>query len=78
MHSGRRRSRRAIVKNYVMVKPRDNPASASPAEKAERLSSLDAARGTFLLLLAGAGFGLKEILPGERWTWITSQWTHRE
>lgn len=63
----------------AMVKLRDNgPPPTAPPEKAERLSSLDAMRGTILLLLIGGGFGLKEILRDERWRWITRQFSATE
>ena len=61
-----------------MVKLRDNDKDAGKTEKVERLSSLDAVRGVFLLLIVTNGFGLKEMLNPERWGWITNQWTHRE
>lgn len=61
-----------------MVKLRDTNNDAGRTEKAERLSSLDAVRGVLLLLFIGGGFGLKEMLRGDRWRWITDQWSHRE
>lgn len=61
-----------------MVKLRDNNTEAGKSDKAERLASLDATRGVFLLLFISAGFGLKEMLPDPRWRWITDQWSHRE
>ena len=62
-----------------MVRLRDTKNDGN-ADKAERLSSLDAVRGVFLLLLISAGFGLRkpEMLNQERWGWLTDQWTHRE
>lgn len=61
-----------------MVRLRDTKSDGND-DKAERLSSLDAVRGVFLLLLISAGFGLRnpEMLNQERWGWITAQWTHR-
>src|SRR5262245_23358260 len=52
-----------------------NPVSEKTA-KPERFSSLDALRGLLLFLLIGNGFGLAQLLPQERWSWITQQWAH--
>jgi predicted acyltransferase len=58
-----------------MVNLRDNK---KDADAGERLSSLDGARGVFLLLMVGGGFGLRQMLSADRWGWITSQWAHRD
>jgi heparan-alpha-glucosaminide N-acetyltransferase len=61
-----------------MVRLRDTKSDGND-DKAERLSSVDAVRGVFLLLLISGGFGLRkpEMLNQERWGWLTDQWTHR-
>ncbi|MBI2808579.1 MAG: hypothetical protein HYX68_26625 [Planctomycetes bacterium] len=59
-----------------MVKLRDT--NAGSADQGERLASLDATRGIVLLLFVSGGFGLRVMLPGARWGWITGQWTHRD
>ena len=59
-----------------MVKLRDNNTDAEKPQKGERLASLDATRGVFLLLLVSGGFGIKEMLRDDRWTWFTRQWSH--
>ena len=58
-----------------MVKLRDINTDAAKPDRVERLGSLDALRGTLLLLFVSAGFGIKEMLADERWKWITRQWT---
>jgi heparan-alpha-glucosaminide N-acetyltransferase len=61
-----------------MVKLRDSNSDGGTTESAERLTSLDAVRGVFLLLFISAGLGVQEMLRDDRWNWITSQWSHRE
>ncbi|MBM3995735.1 MAG: hypothetical protein FJ303_16530 [Planctomycetes bacterium] len=61
-----------------MVKLRDDDDSPEPAEKGERLASLDAMRGLVLLLIVGHGFGLRQMLDPQRWSWITNQLAQRE
>src|SRR5437773_6096674 len=62
-----------------MVKLRDTKPDGGSNENGECLASLDAVRGVFLLLLVGAGFGLRDpgMINQERWGWLTNQWTHR-
>ena len=62
-----------------MVKLRDSKSDGDNGDKGERLSSLDAVRGLFLLLLISNGFGLRkpEMLNQDRWGWLTDQWAHR-
>ena len=59
-----------------MVNLRNNK---SESDEGERLASLDATRGVFLLLLVSSGFGLRnpDMLDQTRWGWLTNQWTHR-
>lgn len=54
-----------------MARSRDNDSGPAPAEKSERLASLDALRGSVLLLFISGGFGVREMLRDERWTWMT-------
>jgi heparan-alpha-glucosaminide N-acetyltransferase len=62
-----------------MAKFRDNKSDSDKPAKEERLTSLDAFRGSILLLFICGGFGLKQMLTdAQRWGWITSQWAHRE
>jgi predicted acyltransferase len=62
-----------------MVRLRSARPDGDASGEAERLSSLDAVRGMFLLLLIGGGFGLRDpqMVSQDRWGWITNQWTHR-
>ncbi len=62
-----------------MVNLRDTKSDSSRGGNGDRLASLDAARGLFLLLLVSSGFGVRnsEMLDPARWGWLTSQWTHR-
>ena len=62
-----------------MVRLRDTRAESDGSDQAERLGSLDAARGFFLLLLISSGFGLRDpqMVSQDRWGWLTNQWTHR-
>ncbi len=62
-----------------MIRLRDTRAESDESDKAERLGSLDAARGLFLLLLISSGFGLRDpqMVSQDRWGWMTNQWTHR-
>jgi heparan-alpha-glucosaminide N-acetyltransferase len=62
-----------------MVRLRETRAESDGSDKAERLGSLDAARGLFLLLLISSGFGLRDpqMVSQDRWGWMTNQWTQR-
>src|SRR5580765_5222832 len=62
-----------------MVKLRDTKPNGGSNESGERLGSLDAVRGVFLLLIVGASFGLRDpsMINQERWGWLTNQWSHR-
>src|SRR4051794_26869671 len=63
---------------FIMVKLRDTNSMSAKAAAPERFSSVDALRGLVLLLFVGSGFGLAQLLPQERWGWITRQWLHRD
>jgi heparan-alpha-glucosaminide N-acetyltransferase len=58
-----------------MAKSRDTSPVAAKAARTERFPSLDALRGVFLLLFVSNGFGLRQMLNQEHWSWITNQWT---
>ena len=60
-----------------MAKFRDT--SADPGKPVERIASIDAMRGTLLLLLVANGFGLlkEQMLNQAQWGWITRQFAHR-
>src|SRR5262249_7526731 len=62
-----------------MVRLRDTTIESDGSDKAERLGSLDTARGLFLLLLISSGFGLRDpqMVSQDRWGWMTNQWIHR-
>jgi predicted acyltransferase len=60
-----------------MAKNRDEGGEPT---RPERFASIDALRGTLLLLLLGNGFGLRhpDIVSQQRWHWLSNQFTHRE
>lgn len=62
-----------------MVNLRGTKGDSDGGGKGERLASLDAVRGLFLLLFISGGFGLRnpEMIDQARWGWLTNQWTHR-